>query len=55
MRDHANYLQMAYGTSERRTCQVLSLGRSTYRYESGADEQAALRMRIRELAAARVS
>ena len=41
--------------SERRVCEVVSLGRSTYRYKSKAAEQAALRMRIRDLARARVS
>ena len=46
MRDHAEYLQVAYGSSERRACQVLTLGRSTCRYESVATEQAVLRMRI---------
>ena len=55
LRDHAWYLQVAYGVSERRACQALTLGRSTYRYESVAAEQAALRMRIRGLASARVS
>ena len=42
-------------TRERRACQALTFGRSTYRYESVAAEQAALRMRIRGLASARVS
>ena len=46
---------MAYGSSERRACRVLTFGRSTCRYESVAAEQAALRMRIRDLAASRVS
>ena len=55
MRDHAEYLQVAYGSSERRACRVLTLGRSTCRYERVAAEQAALRMRIRDLAASRVS
>ena len=55
MRDHARYLQVAYGSSERRSCEVLTFGRSTCRYESMASEQAALRMRIRDLAASRVS
>jgi len=41
--------------SERRVCQVLQCQRSTYRYESVADEQAALKIRIRDLAQARVS
>ena len=55
MRDHAEYLQVAYGSSERRVCQVLTFGRSTCRYESVAAEQAALRMRLKDLAQARVS
>ena len=55
LRDHAWYLLVAYGVSERRACQALTFGRSTYRYESVAAEQAALRMRIRGLAAVRVS
>ena len=46
---------MAYGVSERRACQVLTLSRASHRYKSVADEQAALRMRIRDLAQARVS
>ncbi len=55
MRDHARYLQVAYGSSERRSCEVLTFGRSTCRHESVTAEQAALRMRIRDLAASRVS
>ena len=54
MRGHAGYLQVAYGVSERRSCQVLTFRRSTCRYESVADEQAPLRMRLRELAQTRV-
>ena len=41
--------------SERRACQVLTFQRSSQRYESVADGQAVLRMRIRDLAAVRVS
>jgi len=41
--------------SERRACGVLAFRRSTARYESVADEQAALRIRLRDLAQARVS
>ncbi len=55
MRDHARYLQVAYGSSERRSCELLTFESSTCRYESLAAEQAALRMRIRNLAASRVS
>ena len=48
-------LQVCYGASERRVCKVLKSQRSTYRYRSVADEQALLKMRIRDLARARVS
>ena len=41
--------------SERRACEVLTLPKASHRYRSVADEQAALRMRIRDLAQARVS
>lgn len=41
--------------SERRACRVTCFRRSSHRYQSVADEQAALRMRLRDLAAARVS
>ena len=40
MRDYARYLQVVYGSSERRSCDVLTFGRSTCRYESVAAEQA---------------
>ena len=46
---------MAYGVSERRVCEVLSLPRGSYKYRRVADEQAALRMRIKDIAQARVS
>ncbi len=48
-------MQVCYEASERRVCQVLQAQRSTYRYRSVSDEQALLRMRIRDLARARVS
>lgn len=48
-------MEVCYGASERRVCQVLECPRSTYRYKSVADEQAALRMRIKDFAQARVS
>ena len=41
--------------SERRACGVIKLQRSTCQYRSVADEQAALRIRLRDLAQARVS
>lgn len=46
---------MVYGVSERRVCGVLSFRRSTCRYRSVTDGQAALRIRLRDLAQARVS
>jgi len=48
-------LQVCYGISERRVCQALQCHRSAYRYQSVADEQVALKIRIRDLAQARVS
>jgi putative transposase len=48
-------LRMCYEVSERRVCEVLSLSRTSCRYCSRADEQAALRIRIRDLAYAQVS
>ncbi len=45
---------MAYQVSERRVCRALCFPRSSHRYRSVADEQAALRMRLRELAGVRV-
>jgi putative transposase len=47
-------LKMAYKVSERRACSTLVFARSVVRYESRADPQTALRMRLRELAMARV-
>ena len=47
-------LRAAYRVSERRTCRAVGFARSTHRYRSVADEQAALRMRLKELAAVRV-
>ncbi len=40
--------------SERRACFVLKFGRSTHRYQSIADGQAVLRMRLRDLATVRI-
>jgi putative transposase len=48
-------LEVCYQVSERRVCGIIQLPRSTYRYRSVADEQAALRVRLRDLARARVS
>ena len=40
--------------SERHACRLLGLGRSTYRYRARKDRDAALRMRLKELAARRM-
>ncbi len=55
MRLRARYLQNGYEVSERSACQVLLAPRSSCRYASVADEQVALRMRLKDLAAVRVS
>ncbi len=47
-------LEERYGVSKRRGCRVLLFFRSSHRYEATRDDQAALRMRIRDLAEARV-
>jgi putative transposase len=44
----------SYLVSERRACRVLCLPRGTYRYRSCLDPRTELRMRIREIAKARV-
>lgn len=48
------YLQRVYQVSEIRSCKTLNIHRSSYRYKPKKDEQAFLRMRIREIAATRV-
>jgi len=44
----------SYLVSERRACRVLRMPRATYRYRSCLDPRTELRMRIREIAQARV-
>lgn len=48
-------LRVCYEVSERRVCGVLGLWRNTCRYKKVADEQAALRIRLRDLAYSRAS
>jgi putative transposase len=48
-------LRICYEVSERRVCEVLGLSRTSCRYRSRADEQAVLRIRLRDLAYARAS
>ena len=47
-------LETCYRVSERRACGALRVARSTVRYQSVANDQAALRMRLKDLAASRV-
>ncbi|KQO56363.1 hypothetical protein ASF32_23810 [Methylobacterium sp. Leaf91] len=53
-REVAGHLQVAYGISERRACLATSFGCSSQHYRKRSDPQVALRMRLKELAAARV-
>ena len=54
-REEAATMKICYQVSERRVCRVLSLSRTSCRYLSVADEQVALRIRIKDLAYARAS
>ena len=53
-REAVAYLRAAYSASERRSCRVLNLHRGLYRRKPARDEQAYLRMRIKEIAQVRV-
>ena len=53
-RKTVDYLRTVYRISERRACGAALFARSTHRYRSVADPQAALRIRLKELAASRV-
>jgi putative transposase len=48
------FLQVGFALSERRACRVLGFSRSVQRSRSVADDQAPLRLRLRDLAASRV-
>jgi putative transposase len=48
------FVQVGFQVSERRACQIIPIHRSPHRYRSIARDQTALRMRLRDLAAARV-
>jgi len=47
-------MKASYQVSERRACTALDLARSTIRHKSVADPQTALRMRLKDLAMARI-
>ena len=53
-RQLANWAQEAHGVSQRRAARLMRLDRSTHRYHSRRDRQAALRARLREMAATHV-
>jgi len=48
------FLRVGFKISERRTCRLLGIGRSSMKYQSRKDPQHALRIRLRDLAASRV-
>jgi putative transposase len=48
------FVRVAFQVSERRACHVIPVHRSTYRYRSVAHAHTPRRMRLRDLAAARV-
>jgi putative transposase len=48
------FLCVGFAMSERRSCGVLAVAHSSYRYRSVASDQGALRLRLRDLAAARI-
>jgi putative transposase len=53
-RSVVEHLRAAYRVSERRACRATGFHRSTQRYRARRDPQVELRMRLKELAAARV-
>ena len=53
-REVARHLRSAFGVSERRACRTIGMSRASYRYRSVADPQDELRVRLRDLAGARV-
>jgi len=53
-RDAVKYLQERYEVSERQSCLVMRVNRGAYRRQPARDEQAFLRMRIKEIASTRI-
>ena len=50
----AQFFRVGFRVSERRACRLAGVARSSYRYRSVVADQAALRLRLRDLAATRV-
>lgn len=50
----AQFFRVGFRVSERCACRLVGVARSSYRYRSQAADQTALRLRLRDLAAARV-
>jgi putative transposase len=50
----AQFFRVGFRVSERRACRLAGVARSSYRYRRVAADQAALRLRLRDLAATRV-
>ncbi len=53
-RDLVSEMKMSYQVSQRRACMTMEYAGSTIHYESVADPQIVLRMRLKELAMSRV-
>jgi len=53
-RELVEFLRVGFKISERRACRVIPLARSSYRYQGQAQDQSALKIRLRDLAQSRV-
>ena len=53
-RELVQFLRVGFKISERRACRVIPIARSSHRYRSQAQDQSALRIRLRDLALSRV-
>ena len=53
-REVVRHYQEVFALSERRACRAMGFGRASHRYRSRRDPAVALRMRLKELAEARV-